>query len=135
MFIAKQIFNGDIMLTSSKCFPSLPQPLLTDAKGTKGADIGDDCIRSANVGGIYTRGVCTEGICIGDTCTKDVCIRDICLRGGAVKVVCVESVCASNTCVRGTCAGNAFFAIDACIKGTGPKSICGSAHKPSKSFV
>ena len=128
--IEKQMSDGDTMLIGSECFPGLPWPLLTDAKGAKGADIGDDCIGGANVGRICTRGVCTKG-----TCTRGACIRDTCLRGAGVGVVCVGGACASDTCARNTCAGNAFSAVGACIKGVGPEGICGSAHKPSKSSI
>ena len=133
--IEKQMSDGDTMLTGSECFPGLPWPLLTDAKGAKGADVGDDRIGGADVGGICTRGVCTEGTCTGGTCTRGACIRDTCLRGAGVRVVCVGGACTSDTCARGTCAGNASSAVGACIKGAGPEVICGSANKPSESSV
>ena len=128
--IEKQMSDGDTMLTGSECFPGLPWPLSTDSKGAKDADVGDDCIRGVDVGGICTRGVYTEG-----TYTRDACIRDTCLRGADVGVVCVGGACASNTYARDTCARNASSTVGACIKGVGPEGICGSAYKPSESSV
>ena len=128
--IKKQMSNGNTMLTGSGCFPDLPWPLSTDAKGAKGADVGDDCIGGANVRGICTRGVCTKG-----TCTRGACIRNTCLRGACVGVVFVGGVCTSNIYARDTYAGNALSAVGACIKGAGLESICGLAHKPSKSSI
>ena len=128
--IEKHMSDEDTMLTGFECFPGLPWPHSIDAKGAKGADVGDDCIRNANIGGICIRGVCTEGTCIGGAC-----IRDTYLKSAGVEVVCVGGACASNTCARDTCAGNASSAVGVCIKGVDPEGICGSAHKPSKSSV
>ena len=128
--IEKQMSDGNKMLTGSKCFSGLLWPLLTDAKSTNNADIGDDCIRVADV-----RGICTRGVCIEGSYTRGACIRDTCLRGAGVGVVCIGDAYSSNTCVKDTCAENASFAVGTCIDGAGCESICASAHKPSKSFI
>ena len=130
MSIEKQMSDRDIMLTGSKCFPGLPWPLSTDAKGAKGANVKDDCIRGANVGSICTRSVCTKSIC-----TRGACIRDTCLRGADIGIFYVGGTCASNTCARNTCTRNTSSAVGACIKSVSLESICGSAYKPSKSSV
>ena len=135
VFIKKQMFDEDTILTGSECFPGLPWAFSTNVKGAKGADIGDDCIGDTDVRGICIRGVCTESTYIGDICIKGACIRDTCLRSSGVGVVCVGGAYTSNTCARDTCAGNTFYTVGACIKGAGPKGICSLAYKPSKSFV
>ena len=133
--IKKQMFDRDTMLTSSKCFPGLPWPLSTDAKSAKGADIGDDWIGGADIGGICTRGICTKSTCIRRTYIRSSCIGDICLGGASIRVVCVGGAYTSDTCARDTCTGNVFSIVCACIKGVGPKGICGLAYKPSKSSI
>ena len=130
MSIEKQMSDRNIMLTGSECFSGLPWPLSTDVKGTKGADIEDDCIGDTNVRGIYTRGVYIQG-----TYIRSAYIRNTCLRSAGVGVVCVGSACANNTCAKGTCAGNASSTVGACIKSVGPEGICGLFYKPSKSSI
>lgn len=53
------MFDEDTMFNNSWYFPGLPWPLLTNAKGAKGANVEDDYIESASIKGICTRGIYT----------------------------------------------------------------------------
>ena len=133
--IEKQMFDRNIILTGSECFPGLPWPFSTDAKSAKDTNIGDNWIKGANVGGICIRGICTEGTCIGDIYIRSACIKDTYLRGAGIGVVCIGGVYTSDTFAKGTCAENVSSIVGACIKGVCPESICGSAYKSSKSSI
>lgn len=50
--------------------------------------------------------------------TKDADAKNTCIR--SAESFCIRDTCASNIYARGTYAGNAFSAIDACIKSAGP---------------
>lgn len=103
VFFEKQMSNRNRILTVSKCFPSLLQPLLINAKSPKDVDVNDNDIENADVGGI-----CIKGVCIKGTQTKSACIIDTCPRGAGVGVVYIEGVYTSNTYAKSTCARNAF---------------------------
>lgn len=70
MSIEKLMSNGNIILTSSECFLSLPWPFSTDARSAKDVDVGDYYIRDIGVNGICTRDTCTEGTCINGACIR-----------------------------------------------------------------
>ena len=75
-------------------------------------------------------GTCTEG-----TCAKSACTGDASDEGAYVGSICVWGDGVESIGAKGTCAEDACFARGACVKDAGIGSICGSAHKPSKSFV
>lgn len=72
--MTNQIFE-DKMLTYFKSFLDLSLPSLTDARGIKSINIGNDYI-----GITITKNACVDGYFTRDDCTIDACDKNTCIR-------------------------------------------------------
>ena len=134
--------DADAMWTCSRCFPCCSRPSSTSARGSKGTDVGHDCIGDFVAGDACIGGACDTGTCIGSACVDSVSaversgmhsqsFRNLEVGGARLEIrvgagcACIESACVGrNLEVGGTGLEIRVGAGCACIEAAGIGSTC-----------